>query len=319
MGDQLAMHFKKDKIESIYRFCKSNCSELERWPSYFHRRALEMQSYIDLMPDTKDMSILELGCGIGYQSAMLASISKSVIATDLPNESVADHAPGMDAAARLHKQLAIDNVKLIPCSAEELPFEDDSMDMVFSSHVLEHIPNQKKALEEIYRVLKPGGYHVCIVPVRFEKLYAFISFYSYLVKASLTRIKKIFSKSKAHTINDSNLLNKKANNPSILRSFPFPPPHGYSSHFLAEWKEWGCSTWRRKIKMDSKFKIVHQSTTQLNPLLPLVGPIFPLLSAKIHQATREFEMQLGRLPIIRTFGINTVIIATSNKYLDNAK
>jgi ubiquinone/menaquinone biosynthesis C-methylase UbiE len=125
---------------------------------------------------------------------MLAKISKSVVATDLPNESIADHAPGMDAAARLHKRLEIDNVKLIPCSAEQLPFEDSSMDMVFSSHVLEHIPNQKKALEEIYRVLKPGGLHVCIVPVRFEKLYAFISFYSYLTKATLIRVKKIFSK-----------------------------------------------------------------------------------------------------------------------------
>ena len=188
------MQSKKDKIESIYRFCKANCSELERWPSYFHRRALEMQSYVDLMPETKDLRILELGCGIGYQSAMLAKISKSVVATDLPNESVVDHAPGMAAAAELHKHLEIDNVKLVPCSAEELPFEDSSMDMVFSSHVLEHIPNQQKALNEIYRVLKPGGFHVCIVPVRFEKLYAFISFYSYLLKASLNRVAKLFAK-----------------------------------------------------------------------------------------------------------------------------
>jgi hypothetical protein len=71
--------------------------------------------------------------------------------------------------------------------------------------------------------------------------------------------------------------------------------------------------------MDNKFKVVHQSTTQLNPLLPLVGPIFPKLSAVIHQATRELEMQLGKLPIIRTFGINTIIIATSNKPSANAK
>ena len=313
------MQSTRDKIELIYRFCKSNCSELERWPSYFHRRALEMQSYVDLMPETKDMCILELGCGIGYQSAMLAKISKSVFATDLPNESIADHAPGMDAAARLHKRLEIDNVKLIPCSAEQLPFEDSSMDMVFSSHVLEHIPNQKKALEEIYRVLKPGGFHVCIVPVRFEKLYAFISFYSYLIKATLIRIKKILSKDKLFVIGETKSFAELDSSPSILRSFPFPPPHGHSNHFLAECKEWGCSTWRRKIIMDNKFKVVHQSTTQINPLLPLVGPIFPKLSAKIHQATRELEMQLGKLPIIRTLGINTFIIATSNKPTSNAK
>ena len=313
------MHSKKDKIESIYRFCKANCSELERWPSYFHRRSLEMKSYVELMPESKDLSVLELGCGIGYQSAMLASISKSIVATDLPNESEADHAPGMDAAAKLHQQLKIDNETLIPCSAEELPFENDSMDMVFSSHVLEHIPNQKKALEEIYRVLKPGGYHVCIVPVRFEKLYAFISFYSYLIKASLIRLIKLFVISKSTTSADSMTMNKNDRSPSVLRSFPFPPPHGYSNHFLAEWKEWGCSTWRNKIMMNNKFTILHQSTTQLNPLLPLVGPLFPLFSANIHQLTRKLELQIGKLPVLRVLGINTVIIAKSNKPPINAK
>jgi len=313
------MQSKKDKIESIYRFCKANCSELERWPSYFHRRALEMQSYVDLMPETKDLRILELGCGIGYQSAMLAKISKSVVATDLPNESVVDHAPGMAAAAELHKHLEIDNVKLVPCSAEELPFEDSSMDMVFSSHVLEHIPNQQKALNEIYRVLKPGGYHVCIVPVRFEKLYAFISFYSYLLKASLNRVAKLFAKNPVVLNNEATTSNNKESGPSILRSFPFPPPHGYSNHFLNEWKEWGCTRWRNKVLMGGKFNVIHQSTTQLNPLLPLVGPLFPILSAKIHQGSRKLELQMGKLPIIRTLGINTVIIATSNKSTTNAK
>jgi ubiquinone/menaquinone biosynthesis C-methylase UbiE len=313
------MQSKKDKIELIYRFCKANCSELERWPSYFHRRALEMQSYVDLMPETKDLRILELGCGIGYQSAMLAKISKSVVATDLPNESVVDHAPGMAAAAELHKHLEIDNVNLVPCSAEELPFEDSSMDMVFSSHVLEHIPNQQEALNEIYRVLKPGGYHVCIVPVRFEKLYAFISFYSYLLKASLNRVAKLFAKNPVVLNNEATTSNNKESGPSILKSFPFPPPHGYSNHFLNEWKEWGCTRWRNKVLMGGKFNVIHQSTTQLNPLLPLVGPVFPILSAKIHQGSRKLELQMGKLPIIRTLGINTVIIATSNKPTTNAK
>jgi hypothetical protein len=71
--------------------------------------------------------------------------------------------------------------------------------------------------------------------------------------------------------------------------------------------------------MDNKFKVVHQSTTQINPLLPLVGPIFPLLSAKIHQATRVLEMQIGKLPFLQTLGINTFIIAISNKTNTDAK
>jgi SAM-dependent methyltransferase len=311
------MKIKEGQIVSIFEFCKENCSELERWPSYFHRRLLEMQSYLELIPDTSSMKILELGCGIGYQSAMLAKASKQVIATDLPGESLQDHAPGMAAAARLHQKLNIHNVELIPCSAEELPFEDSSMDMVFSSHVLEHIPDQKKALDEIYRVLKPGGYHVCIVPVRFEKFYAFISFYSYLFKASLRRLKSIISKPKSHSQDVQSKTNVNAD--SILKYFPFPPPHGYSKHFINELVDWSCFRWKNKIKMNGKFKIIHQSSTQINPLLPLTGPLFPRTSAKIHSATRKVELIIGKLPIIRSLGINTIIIAVSNKEGSNAK
>lgn len=42
-------------------------------------------------------------------------------------------------------------------SAEALPFEDNSFDVVWSITVLEHIPDPQKALEEMRRVLKPGG------------------------------------------------------------------------------------------------------------------------------------------------------------------
>lgn len=42
-------------------------------------------------------------------------------------------------------------------SEEKLPFEDDSVDMIFSYHTLEHVPNYLFALSEIYRVLKDGG------------------------------------------------------------------------------------------------------------------------------------------------------------------
>lgn len=46
-----------------------------------------------------------------------------------------------------------------------LPFGDQSYDFVFASHVLEHIENDRKALSEIRRVLKPGGMAVLPVPI----------------------------------------------------------------------------------------------------------------------------------------------------------
>jgi hypothetical protein len=48
---------------------------------------------------------------------------------------------------------------------QNLPFENGTYDFIFASHVLEHIPNDRKALLEIRRVLKPNGIAVLPVPV----------------------------------------------------------------------------------------------------------------------------------------------------------
>lgn len=45
-----------------------------------------------------------------------------------------------------------------------LPFEDESQDYVFASHVLEHIPDSLAAIREWYRVLKVGGHLIMMVP-----------------------------------------------------------------------------------------------------------------------------------------------------------
>ncbi|WP_445385603.1 class I SAM-dependent methyltransferase [Robiginitalea sp. IMCC44478] len=46
----------------------------------------------------------------------------------------------------------------------DLPFEDNSFDVILCNHVLEHIPEQEKALSELYRVMKPGGWGIFQVP-----------------------------------------------------------------------------------------------------------------------------------------------------------
>jgi SAM-dependent methyltransferase len=48
---------------------------------------------------------------------------------------------------------------------QNLPFEDGSYDFIFASHVLEHIPDDNKALRQIRRVLKPNGIAILPVPV----------------------------------------------------------------------------------------------------------------------------------------------------------
>ncbi|MCK8522160.1 methyltransferase domain-containing protein [Aquimarina sp. D1M17] len=46
----------------------------------------------------------------------------------------------------------------------DLPFENDMYDVIFCNHVLEHIPDDTKAMQELFRVLKPGGMAVLQIP-----------------------------------------------------------------------------------------------------------------------------------------------------------
>jgi len=48
----------------------------------------------------------------------------------------------------------------------QLPFEDTSFDLIFCNHVLEHIPDDRKAMQELFRVLKSGGTLIAQVPLK---------------------------------------------------------------------------------------------------------------------------------------------------------
>ena len=46
----------------------------------------------------------------------------------------------------------------------DLPFEDNSFDVIFCNHVLEHIPDDTKAMQELFRVMKKGGFGIFQIP-----------------------------------------------------------------------------------------------------------------------------------------------------------
>ena len=56
----------------------------------------------------------------------------------------------------------------VKADIQDLPFEDNSFDVVFCNHVLEHVEDDKKALSELYRVMKPNGWGIFQVPIRYQ-------------------------------------------------------------------------------------------------------------------------------------------------------
>ena len=87
-------------------------------------------------------------------------------------KKVLHFAPEQEFYKRFKKQTNIDytttdllsplaDVKADICN---LPFEDNTYDVIFCNHVLEHIPDDTKAMQELYRVLKPGGTGIFQIP-----------------------------------------------------------------------------------------------------------------------------------------------------------
>ena len=55
----------------------------------------------------------------------------------------------------------------------DLPFEDNSYDIIFCNHVLEHIPDDTKAMQELFRVLAPNGVAILQIPQDLDREYTF--------------------------------------------------------------------------------------------------------------------------------------------------
>lgn len=98
-------------------------------------------------------AVLDLGCGPGSLTDKLLSI---------PNVRLT----GVDISAAMIRRARqrFPQVQFSVDDAEALPFEDNSLEAVFCSGVLHHLPSLQMALSEIRRVLKPGGFLVAREP-----------------------------------------------------------------------------------------------------------------------------------------------------------
>jgi ubiquinone/menaquinone biosynthesis C-methylase UbiE len=95
---------------------------------------------------------LEIGSGTGYFSLNLVQLGviERLTATDI--------SPGMlRRLASTAAALDLEDVTTVTTEAEQLPFADESFDLVFGHAVLHHIPDLDRAFAEFRRVLRPGG------------------------------------------------------------------------------------------------------------------------------------------------------------------
>lgn len=60
---------------------------------------------------------------------------------------------------------------MVKMDVTDIPYPEDTFYAIFCSHVLEHVPDDRRAMREPYRVLKPGGYALLMVPLKREETF----------------------------------------------------------------------------------------------------------------------------------------------------
>ena len=118
-------------------------------------------------------SVLEIGAGAGWQARTLAELGFAVQAIDV------------DVAGAGYKEIR--EWPVILYDGDRIPFSDRCFDIVFSSNVLEHIPQVDRFQAEIKRVLTPGGIAVHVVPTGSWRFWTNLAYYPVLARRYLRK------------------------------------------------------------------------------------------------------------------------------------
>ncbi len=113
----------------------------------------------------KGQRVLEVGGGSGAQARELAHWGCNVTSVDLPGRFV----PGDS------------QFPVVEYDGRTLPFPDQAFDLVYSSHVLEHVKDLEALLKELKRVLKPDGIAVHVLPSSTWRLWTSLAHYPFVL------------------------------------------------------------------------------------------------------------------------------------------
>lgn len=137
-------------------------TKLSRAGYDIYRDQLNTPAFLALLPPVEGLTGLDIGCGEGHNTRLVARRGANMTGLDIA-ETFIRHARAEEARAPL-------GITYVHGSAVELPFADGAFDFATAFMSLMDVPETERALEEAFRVLRPGGWmqfsltHPCFNP-----------------------------------------------------------------------------------------------------------------------------------------------------------
>ena len=191
-------------------------------------------------------SILEIGGGAGWQAQRLAEAGYAVRSFDLPSSE-------------------FNGSRVFPIEEYDgctIPAPDASVDVVFSSNALEHIPDVDAFQGEIRRVLKPNGVAIHIVPSATWRLHTSLAHYPWLAKSLVKVIGARLGRRASSDVQIIARAAKRRSKVQLLSRILCAPRHGERGNALSEVWHFSRFGWTRHFRR-SGWRIISRAPNRL--------------------------------------------------------
>lgn len=227
------------------------------WLTYLHGlRTREIELIFKRVPPSLFPKGLELGAGDGFQTRIRSNYMGELVCSDFS-----------DAILSTEGRLASVDYKVCDTERVDTYFNPHEFDLVYSSNLLEHLPDPRRTLQGIHRILKDDGLTVHGIPNTFWKLCSFACFYPDLtlrtVRAlrrpgNLRRVRRRMLGRPADPDGEQRSRHPLENNPKVVsrpeRLF-WPAPHGAYESNREELYAFSKGRWLREFQ-GSGFQIL---------------------------------------------------------------
>jgi ubiquinone/menaquinone biosynthesis C-methylase UbiE len=138
------------KVAACWESNASGWTKLARMGFDVYRDLINTPAFLEMLPDVRGLRGLDVGCGEGHNTRQVAKRGAIMTAIDIAPTFIR-HASEMEAAEPL-------GIRYHLATAQRIPFADGSFDFAMATMSLMDVAQPERAVREISRVLKPGGF-----------------------------------------------------------------------------------------------------------------------------------------------------------------